>query len=319
MFRKKKKCAADMPQVTPIISLEPPTPTPPDSTTTQKSINQSQSGTPVTTTVTTPVIPVTTTPVTTTTSKQKSNSMLTNTILDTFFGITSLILKPFSLRLIWPELHHLHSLFALFQLIFFAYFFTRYISWPLDKNTPPPPPSLPLISAISMLEAILDLANLPTFKSTSVEVSLTGMAMWLSFLFVHRSFGSFETWFLFHKQQTKNTKNHSLPIIVKIMATLLIAAFVNGQLWLLLSALDGNESSISAPPGVLNGGFFLKFTTLMYFGITSAISGEIPSIAGVELFATTPSHFLWASIITFSSIGLYAGEFHCDWVRVWVS
>jgi len=106
---------------------------------------------------------------------------------------------------------------------------------------------------------------------------------------------------------------------VKIMATLLIAAFVNGQLWLLLSALDGNESSISAPPGVLNGGFFLKFTTLMYFGITSAISGEIPSIAGVELFATTPSHFLWASIITFSSIGLYAGEFHCDWVRVWVS
>ena len=210
MFRKKKKCAADMPQVTPIISLEPPTPTPtpPDSTTTQKSINQSQSGTPVTTTVTTPVIPVTTTPVTTTTSKQKSNSMLTNTILDTFFGITSLILKPFSLRLIWPELHHLHSLFSLFQLIFFSYFFTRYISWPLDKNTSPPPPSLPFVSAISMLEAILDLANLPTFKSTSVEVSLTGMAMWLSFLFVHRSFGSFETWFLFHKQQTKNTKNH---------------------------------------------------------------------------------------------------------------
>ena len=110
-----------------------------------------------------------------------------------------------------------------------------------------------------------------------------------------KSFEVFENWFLFH--HASDGKNHFLPVMIRIVLNLLMTGFLIGQSWLLVSALEGNSGPMSPPPFIL-ANVWIKLSTSLFFGLQSAIAGELPNIAGKEIFAETAGQFFFSSAVT---------------------
>jgi len=127
------------------------------------------------------------------------------------------------------------------------------------------------------------------------------------------AFSKFENWFLFHYTPSgcgkgtnvpSNEKNHFLPVILRIILTLLTTGFLIGQSWLII-CLTSYSSTMCPPPFILSS-FGLKISTSIFVGLQAAVAGEIPPVAGQEIYASNGCEFAFASIVTLTSIFIYA-------------
>jgi len=225
-------------------------------------------------------------------------------IFDAIHSLTSILLTPFSVPIIWPELQQSSSLH--YVLIWcHVYFICRFLAV-TDKISPFSSEHFKTFPVV----ALLDIAARLIGRGPETQTLKLAKNFPISLLVIRHkfkrfshSFGVFENWFLFHF--TAVNKNHFLPVILWIILNLLVTGFLLGQTWLFISALDNWQSTMS-PPGFVLENFWLKLSTSLFFGLQAAIAGDLPSIGGKEIYAETTLHFIFASSLSLVSIFLYA-------------